>query len=113
MHELGITENILSIALEQAQQRDAKKILKIRLKIGEMTAVVDECIRFYFEILSKDTMAEGAEIEVENVPIKVKCPRCGKIREANDYNFICPQCEVLSTEIVSGRELYVSSIEIE
>jgi len=113
MHEMGITESILSIALEQAQQRDAQRILKIRLKIGEMTAVVDECIRFYFEILSKDTMAEGAEIEVENVPIKVKCPRCGRVRRASDYNFTCPECDVLSTEIVSGRELYLSSIEIE
>ncbi len=113
MHELGITENILSIVLSHGEEKDAKKILKISLKIGEMTQIVDECIRFYFDQLSEGTIAQGAKLVVENVPIRVRCTNCGNIKEAPDYNFNCPSCGNICIEFVSGRELLVEDIEIE
>lgn len=113
MHELGITENILSIVLSHSEEKGAKKVLKINLKIGEMTQIVDECIRFYFDELSKGTMAEGAELVFDNVPIRVRCSECGTTKEASDYDFTCPQCGNICVEFVNGRELSVEDIEIE
>lgn len=113
MHEFGITQNILSIALSHAEKEGANKILKISLKIGEMTQIVDECIRFYFDQLSEGTIAEGAELVVENVPIKVRCSNCGNVKEASDYDFTCPSCGNICVEFVNGRELSVESIDVE
>lgn len=113
MHELALTENILSIALSEAKKKEAQRVKKIKIDIGEMTAVAGECICFYFEIVSKDTIAEGAEIEIKNLPVKSKCPQCSKIYQVKDLDFTCPDCGSLSLEIVSGKELLVSSIDIE
>jgi len=113
MHELGITESILQIALSQAEKQDAKKIVKINLRIGELSEVVEDCVRFYFDLISKGTIAEGASIDVENMPVRVRCSQCKGIFEAPDLIFMCPQCQVLSAEIISGKELDVTSIEIE
>ncbi len=113
MHELGITENILSIVSEHAEEKGASKIIKIHLRIGEMTQIVDDCINFYFEQLSEGTIAEGAELIFEHVPITVRCSACGMEKEASDYDFICPSCKTVCIEFLSGRELAVDNIEIE
>ena len=113
MHELGITENIIAIVTEHAQETKAKKVTKIRLQIGEMTQIVDDCISFYFEQLSEGTVAEGAELEFEKIPIRVRCSKCGAEKEASDYDFICPSCRTVCIEFLTGRELAVDNIEIE
>lgn len=113
MHELSITQNILDIALKQAPNGDTK-IKKISLKIGEFTFVDPECVRFYFEQISKDTIAESASLDIERLPLKVKCAGCGKenpLLKADE--FICPDCGSNNVEITSGRELFVESIEVE
>lgn len=113
MHEFGITENIMSIVLSHGEKEGAKKVIKIYLKIGEMTQIVDDSIRFYFEQLSEGTIAEGAELIVENVPVRVRCSKCGTEKEAADYNFTCPSCGTVCIEFIGGRELEVDNIEIE
>jgi len=113
MHELGITENIISIVLKHGEKEDAKKITKITLKIGELTQVVGDCIQFYFDQLSKDTIAENAELVIEYIPIKVRCADCGSEKEASNYDFTCPSCGAICTEFTAGREFLVDDIEVE
>jgi len=113
MHELGITENILSIVLSHGEEEGAGRITKVTLKFGEMTQIVDESIRFHFDILSKDTIAEDAELVIERIPIKVRCHKCGEIKEASDYDFICPSCGNICIEFVNGKEMFVDAIETE
>jgi hydrogenase nickel incorporation protein HypA/HybF len=113
MHELGITENIISIVTEHAEEKGANKVTKIHLKIGEMTQIVDDCISFYFEQLSEGTIAEGAELIFDKIPIRVRCSKCGMEKEASDYDFICPSCKTVCIEFINGRELAVDNIEIE
>ena len=113
MHELGITENIISIAVSHGEKEGATKILSISLKIGELTQLVDDSIRFYFEQLSEGTIAEGAELEFEIMPIRVRCSKCGSEKEASDYNFNCPSCGQICVEFIGGREMEVENIEIE
>lgn len=113
MHELSITQNILDIALKQAPNGDTK-IRKISLKIGEFTFVDPECVRFYFEQISKDTPAEDAVLDIEKLPLRVKCNDCEKenpLLKADE--FICPDCKSNKVEIITGRELFVESIDVE
>ena len=77
MHELAITEGIINAAIPEAEKHGAKRILEIRLKIGELSGVLPECIQFYFDIASRGTIAENAKLVVEKVPVTIRCLDCG------------------------------------
>lgn len=113
MHEMGVTQSILSIVLDQAKQNGAKRVTQVDLEIGEMTNIVGECVEFYFDIISKETIASGAKLVIESVPLQSKCSTCGHIFKVEDYSFICPKCSNISPDVISGKELAVTSIEIE
>ena len=112
MHELTITQNILDIALEHAQEAGATKISRITLVIGEMTGVVEECVRFYMGLLTKETAAQEAEIVVRRVPITARCRDCGENFEVRESRWACPRCQSTSLDVIGGKELLVESIEV-
>ena len=113
MHELAITQSVLDIALEQAEKHDASKVTRINLVVGEMSGVVDECVQFYFEFLSKDTIASDATLSFERIPITAHCYDCDTTFPLAEFNWICPNCQGGNIEVVAGRELYIDSMEIE
>ena len=113
MHEFSITESVLSLALEKASEANAKKIIRINMVVGELSGVVGECVQFYFSNISKDTIASGAELCFETKPTRVRCSKCQTVFAPKDGNWACPDCQETGIEIVSGRECYLESIEVE
>jgi len=113
MHELAITQSMLNLVLEQAEKARAKEVKKINLVIGEMTGVVDECVQFYFDFLSRGTIAEGAVLAIKAVSTQVQCRGCDRLFELMEFDWTCPHCRGNNIEIVAGKELFVESIEVE
>ena len=113
MHELAITQSMFDLVLEQAGKAGARKVSRINLVIGEMTGVVGDCVRFYFDFISKGTLAEGAALSVETVPLKARCWDCGKTYQPGEFDWDCPWCQGNSMEVIAGKELFVESIEVE
>jgi len=113
MHELAITQSMFDLVLEQAKKAGAKKVGKINLVIGEMTGVVGDCVQFYFDFISKGTLAEGAALSFAMVPPKARCRDCGKTFELREFDWACPYCQGNGMEIIAGKELFVESIEVE
>lgn len=113
MHELAITESILKIALESAEQHGAKRVRAIRLAIGPFSGVVPECVQTYLDVLAKGTAAEGAKIEARQLPLRVRCRDCGKESEISRTHIACPACGSLRLERLSGRECTVESLEVD
>lgn len=113
MHEMAIAEGILDIAQQTAIANNAKIVRRITMQIGEMAGVEIEALRFAFSSLVIGTIAEGAEIEVEWVPLIGKCLDCSYEFPVEDYRFVCPCCESTLVQTKSGRELKVASIDIE
>ncbi len=113
MHELSIVEGILEAVIPEVEKYDVNRILSIKLKIGELSGVVPECINYYFDIASRDTIAEGARIVIEKVPVIIKCPDCGYDGNIKPGNFRCPQCGETHFRIISGKEYFVDSVEAE
>ncbi len=113
MHEYSVTESILKIVIEKANESEAKKVLKINLVIGEDTGFIGDSIQFYFDRLSTGTIAEGARLEMKYVKAKLQCSKCGIFFERKIYSFECPECggEGMPTKI--GKECYIENIEIE
>jgi len=115
MHELPVTESILRIVLRHAEEAKAGKVVSVSLRIGELSDVIDEWLQRYFDYLSKGTLAEGAELRVERMPVVFRCEVCGdsfqvNIREVKDV--VCPACGGGKATFVSGREFFIKAIEV-
>lgn len=111
MHELTITQNILQIALRHAC--DAKRITRINLVIGDLSAVIGESVQFYWDIIGKGTIAEGATLHFERIRACFHCKDCGNEYQPDDRNFECPQCGSGHVNLVAGQEFQLESIEVE
>ncbi len=113
MHELSITQSVLNIVTEHAERAGAKRVTAINLVVGELTGFVDDSIQFYFDMLSPDTLAEGAQLNIRRVPARMRCRACGAEHVPQGLNWLCPECQAIGGEIISGREFSVESIEVE
>ncbi len=109
MHELPVTQEILNIALEHAQ---GHHISAITLVIGELSGFIDESIQFYFDVLAEQTPAAGARLIFKHIPIRFRCRRCGQEFTPQQQNWVCPSCQALGGDVISGKEFFVESIEI-
>ena len=115
MHELQVTERILDIAVKHAAGHDVSKIVRIGLKIGELSDLEDEWIQRYFDYLSKGTLAENAELVIERAPIVLSCQACSSSFEILKEKLgspECPECGETKCQLVSGREYLVKNIEV-
>lgn len=114
MHEASLAQAVLDLALDAARQHSAARITAIRLAVGTMTHADPETLAFWVGILSEGGPAEGAVIEVDEVPAQAGCEACGW-----QYPVVSPRwslrCERCggAGELRSGRELSVTSIEVE
>ena len=113
MHEYSITENILSLALDKASEANAGRITQINLVVGELSGVVAECVQFYFDHISKDTLADGAGLSFETKAVSIRCHKCDNVFTPKNGDWSCPECQETSIDIISGRECYMESIEVE
>lgn len=113
MHEMTVTQGIMDIVLKTARDNNASKVKAVNLTVGTLAQVVPDCVAFYFEILTKDTVAEGAALNIETVQARARCSGCGHEFEADDMLLKCPQCGDVLGKLISGRELAVTSIDID
>ena len=113
MHEVSICESILDILKDEAIKNEASKVTAVRLKIGELSGVVEDALRFAFEVVAKGSIAEGASLVIEEVPLTARCKSCGKEFHIVGYAFSCKHCESPEIEVVSGREMQIEDIDLE
>lgn len=110
MHELSITQAILDIALNHA---GGAKITDIHLVIGDLTSLVDECIQFYWDIISENTNAVGAILHFKRIPAQAKCEACEREYAIKEEGLLCPYCHSHRVVIITGKEFFVESITVE
>jgi len=113
VHELAVTQSMLDLALRHAARAGAQRITRINLVVGEVSGIVDESVQFYFDFVSKGTLAEGAQLAFEWQPARFRCRACGHEFALQDGNWVCPACQALGGEFIAGREFYMESIEVE
>lgn len=113
MHELPITQSVLDIVSKKSQEVQASRVTQVNLVIGELSGFVPDCIEFYFDSFSKDTVAEGATLSFKSIPVQLRCRVCSTAFNPQDGQWTCPGCQSSSVEIIGGRELYIESIEVE
>lgn len=111
MHEMGIAKSLLEIIKREMKRSKARKLKKVRVKIGELTAVEPEALRFCFEASIKDTDLDGAILEIEDVPLSGECVDCRTKFRFQGFASLCPACGGRKIEKITGTELDLVSIE--
>ena len=113
MHEYAVTQSIINTAVEEASKAGSDKITEIRLVIGDLSSILDESVQMYFDLISKDTPAEGAKLIFKRIPAQFSCKACCHIYDKPLKGFDCPQCGGSGFPTGVGSEFYIESIEVE
>ncbi len=110
MHELSLSSAILETAVRHA---DGRPVKTVELTVGVLRQVVPASLEFYWDIVTRDTVCEGARLELEVVPAVLRCDACESEWEIDVPAFVCGRCGPAAVRVISGEELEVESIEIE
>lgn len=113
MHELGIALQIIKIAQGAIPNGlTGVRVEKVHLNIGKLNAVVPDSLRFCFGFATRETLLEGAELVINEIPVVAMCRKCGHEWTTDGFVFNCPACLSAGIDMISGREFAVESIEI-
>jgi hydrogenase nickel incorporation protein HypA/HybF len=110
MHELGIAVEILEAVLLEKRERKMKDIREIGIRVGSLSSIDPESLRFCFEASKKDTPLSATDLKIDLVPVEGKCSACGRNFEVEDFIFICPFCGSPDIKVERGQELIISYI---
>jgi hydrogenase nickel incorporation protein HypA/HybF len=111
MHELAITEGVIKVAVAAAGGR---RVRAIDLVIGALSSVVDDSVQFYFDFLSRETLAEGAMLRFRRVPAVARCLDCAAESEIiPPLPEGCPRCGSVRLRVSGGDQFRVESIEVD
>jgi hydrogenase nickel incorporation protein HypA/HybF len=111
MHELSVASAVLDTALRHAEDR---RVLVVSLRVGHLRQVIPDSLAFYWDIVSRDTLAEGARLELEAVPARLRCGGCEREWDMEGTpEFRCSHCVAGEVGVIAGNELEVDSIEVE
>ena len=115
MHELPVTESILQVVLRHAENNCVSRVMKVHLQVGKLSDLEDEWIQHYFYYLSKGTLAEGAKLQIERMPIRLECNACDAsytVDTAGEIDLPCPHCGEKDSQLVDGRGYFITNMEV-
>ncbi|MBW1787146.1 MAG: hydrogenase maturation nickel metallochaperone HypA [Deltaproteobacteria bacterium] len=113
MHEMSIAQSLIDILQEEMTRHNATVLKTVRLRIGELSAIVPDSLSFCFEIAIKDTNMEGARLNMDVIPLRGACRDCQNEFDIKDYAFECPQCQGTNIDTISGQDLSIVEMEVE
>jgi hydrogenase nickel incorporation protein HypA/HybF len=113
MHEFSIAQSLLEIVEQEVLPYAGAKVISVRIRIGKLSGVMPDALRFAFEALSMGGRAQGASLLIEEVPVSITCNQCKKVTPMDDPFLICPHCKGSDVELIAGRELEIKDMEIE
>jgi len=111
MHEIKIAEDLSVIVLETAKRENLRKVTRVNISFGQMVQIVPDIFRFAFSETVRNSVAEDAEVNIEIVPVKMKCIKCGNDFQVTENRFACNNCGSTDLSIIRGNELFIKSIE--
>ena len=114
MHELSIATNIVRLACEAVENAGSDdQVSLVKVRIGALAGVVTESLLFAWDVAAEGTRCEHAQIQIQEIPGKIKCPSCEQITIlSHPPRFICGSCSTKSGDVVSGHELDILSLEL-
>ncbi|MEP7065933.1 MAG: hydrogenase maturation nickel metallochaperone HypA [Gemmatimonadota bacterium] len=113
MHELSIAMSLVEIATEEASRLGDVRIDAVHVRLGPLSGVVEESLRFSFGLVSQGTAIDGSRLEIEHVPLTVYCMQCATTRHPRSIQHLrCPVCDAPTADIVRGKDLELFALEV-
>ena len=113
MHELAICQALMNQVESIALERNAVNVVTIVVGMGPLSGVEEQLLKHAYPVASAGTVAEGAELIIENLPVRVKCTQCGSESNALPNKLVCQHCGDWRTTLVSGDEMMLMRVELE
>ena len=113
MHELSVCQALMTQVDEIATRERAARVTAIVLRIGPLSGIEAGLLADAFPIAAAGTVAEGAELRVEQLPVRVHCTSCGADSDATPNRLLCAACGDYRTRLISGDEMLLASLELE
>ena len=112
MHELSIVSSVVDSVTEALAAYPGAKVKEVRLRVGALSAVIEDSLQFCFGIATDDTPLAGSKLVV--MPVVMHCEACNQDVELKSLqSFRCPICGSPVDDLRQGRELEIDSIEID
>ncbi|TNC97624.1 MAG: hydrogenase nickel incorporation protein HypA/HybF [Gallionellaceae bacterium] len=113
MHEMSLVENVLGIIKDAALQQGFKRVKTVWLEIGQLSCVETEAMRFCFDTVTKDSLAEGAKLEIIETPGQGRCAQCGNAMQIATLYEACSKCGSFGLQVIAGDAMRVKELEVE
>lgn len=114
MHEGNFTEQIVQAILEELDVKKATHPKKVKVCVGEMLHLVPESVQFHYEVMTKGTPLEKAQLELEEIPVQVRCEDCHHVGPVEDHHLLlCSACDSRKVKVLAGEDVTIDEIEME
>jgi hydrogenase nickel incorporation protein HypA/HybF len=114
VHELAITQELLALTLQVAQESEAQQVNSVQIHVGQFAGIEDESMRFYWQHLAEGTIAADARLIFTHLPARIHCTVCGTESKFDaEVGYCCTSCHSFAVQMVGGDELRLESIEID
>jgi hydrogenase nickel incorporation protein HypA/HybF len=112
MHELAVCQEMLIQITQIAAEKNATSVDSVTVHIGPLAGVESHLLKQAFPFAAAGTLAEGAQLIVETLPIRVRCQQCGAETNASANRLLCGKCGDYHTQLLSGDEMLLASLEL-
>lgn len=113
MHEMSLCEGILQVLQDHAKSKEFERVKTVWLEIGGLSAVEPEAMRFCFDVVMSNTLADQARLEIIEVPGEAFCIQCSKVVQVKQRFDLCPECGSVQLQITGGEEMRIKELEVE
>jgi hydrogenase nickel incorporation protein HypA/HybF len=113
MHELAVCQALMNQVENIAAERNARSVVTITIGMGPLSGVEAQLLKHAYPVASAGTIAEGAVLVIQDLPVRIKCNLCGCESEASPNKLLCAECGEWHTTLISGDELMLMSVELE
>lgn len=113
MHEQSIALSIVDVACEELQRQGGGRAIAVHLKLGPLSGVIKEALLSAYAPACQNSPLAGSKLIIEETPVEIDCPKCnGPRRVESVQEMKCIVCGTFSSDVVSGRELEVTAMEV-
>jgi hydrogenase nickel incorporation protein HypA/HybF len=113
MHEMSLAEGIIELVEDTARRENAARVGLVVLEIGRLSSVEPDALRFCFDVVTRGGIADGAALEIVDMPGLGWCMPCGTTVSMNELYGACPVCGSHQVQPTGGTEMRVREIAIE
>jgi len=113
MHEMSICESVIQIIEEEARKQAFTKVKQVWLEIGLFSGIEVDALRFSFDVVTRNTVAENAGLNIDELPGQGYCMGCGKTITVRQRFDPCPECGGFQIQVTGGNEMRIKELEVE